>query len=108
MAEYNINIHIIDDGAAKDWTRDVLATNEEFRKVMDGAAQALQAAKDCGEGTIVDELYELGTNVMNSASKVFNKLNEISSVVNTILGGLSNFVSNAVGAIGNAKDAYGG
>lgn len=107
MADYNINIHIIDDKAANDWKNAVLDTNEDFRKVMADAAQALQAAKDCGEGTIVDELFELGTNVLNTSQQVCNALNEISTVVNNILGGLANFVTNAVGAIGNAKNAYG-
>lgn len=102
-----LKISIKDDASARQWLAKVESTNEEFDVAMREAGATLQEAKDFGEGTMVDEFYNLGTNVLTTATVVFNTLNEISTVVNDVLGKVGNLKETVAGAINVVKNIFG-
>ena len=104
----DVSISIKDEASARAWLNDVMLTNEEYHEAMREAGETLQSAKDFGEGTMVDEFYDLGTNVLNTAKTVFDAINEISNTVNTVLNKVAE-VSGVVGeAVKVAKSIFGG
>ncbi len=105
MAELKISIK--DDASARQWLNKVLLTNDEYYEAMREAGATLQEAKDFGEGTMVDEFYNLGTNVLTTATEVFNTINEISTVVNDVLGKVGNLKETVAGAINVVKNIFG-
>ena len=105
MAELKISIK--DDASAWQWLDNVLLTNDEYYEAMREAGATLQEAKDFGEGTMVDEFYNLGTNVLTTATEVFNTINEISTVVNDVLVKVGNLKETVAGAINVVKNIFG-
>ena len=105
MAELKISIK--DDASARQWLDKVLLTNDEYYEAMREAGATLQEAKDFGEGTMVDEFYNLGTNVLTTATEVFNTINEISTVVNDVLVKVGNLKETVAGATNVVKNIFG-
>ena len=105
MAELKISIK--DDASARQWLSKVLLTNDEYYEAMREAGETLQEAKDFGEGTIVDEFYNLSTNLLTSSEKVFRTINEISTVVNDVLVKVGNLKETVAGAINVVKNIFG-
>ena len=104
----DVKIAINDESSARAWLQKVMVTNEEYRDAMDAAAQVLQDTKDFGEGTLVDEFYDLGTKLMTATQHVFESLNEISTIVNSVLSGLRGMTEAVVEAITGTKSILGG
>lgn len=102
-----LKISIKDDASARQWLNKVMLTNDEYYEAMREAGATLQEAKDFGEGTMVDEFYNLGTNVLTTATVVFNTINEISTVVNDVLGKVGNLKETVAGAINVVKNIFG-
>ena len=100
MADSGLKIAVTDEGSAKSWLNQVHLVNEEYHEAMGEAAQTLQGAKEFGEGTVVDEFYDLGTNLLNSAEKVYHAIDEIATTVNKVLGVVTAFAGEASGIIG--------
>ena len=105
MAELKISIK--DDASARQWLNKVMLTNDEYYEAMREAGETLQEAKDFGEGTIVDEFYNLSTNLLTSSEKVFRTINEISTVVNDVLVKVGNLKETVAGAINVVKNIFG-
>lgn len=103
----DLTISIKDEASARAWLEKVMTTNDDYHEAMRMAGETLQSAKDFGEGTMVDEFYDLGTNLLNSATKVFTAINEISSTVNTVLSSLGSLTSTVTGAINVVKSIFG-
>ena len=106
MAE-GLKIAIKDEQSAKAWLDKVMLTNDEYYDAMREAGEVLQSAKDFGEGTMVDEFYNLGTNLLDASKKVFDTINEISTTVNTVLSLASGLTSAVTGAINVVKNIFG-
>lgn len=102
-----VQIAIKDPASAKQWLGQVMDVNEAYYTAMEEAGQTLQDAKDFGEGTMVDELYNLGTDLMRASQKVFNTINEISSTVNTVLEKVTDLTNVVTGAINVVKGIFG-
>lgn len=106
MAE-GLKIAIKDESSARAWLDKVMLTNDDFNTAMREAGEVLTDAENFGEGTMVDEFVNLGTNVMNASQKVFNTINEISSTVNTVLSLASGLTGTVTGAINAVKSIFG-
>ena len=107
MTDNGLKIAVTDEASARRWLEQVMLVNEDYHQAMGEAAETLQSAKEFGEGTVVDEFYELGTNLLNGAEKVFNAINEIATTVNKVLGVVSGFVGEASGIIGAVSKLLG-
>ena len=107
MADNGLKISVTDEGSARSWLSEVHLANEDFHEAMGEAAQTLQEAREFGEGTVVDEFFDLGTNLLNSAQKVYNAIDEISTTVNKVLGVVTAFAGEASGIIGAASKLLG-
>lgn len=103
----DLKIAIKDETSARQWLEKVMLTNDDYQEAMREAGEVLQEAKDFGEGTMVDEFYELGTNLLNASEKVFNTINEISTIVNTVLGKVSGLKDIVGGAVNVVKSIFG-
>lgn len=103
----DLKISITDETSAKLWLEDVKMINDDFHTAMSEAGQELQRAKEFGEGTVVDELYDMGTNFLNAAEKVYNTVNEISTAVNSVLSKVGEFLTDATGILGKVSKLFG-
>lgn len=103
----DVNIALKDESSAIAWRDEVVKTDEEFKLAMQEAGKVLQEVKEFGDGTLVDEFYNLGTNLLNAGEKVFNAINEISTTVNTVLKKAGNFVGNVADGIKKVINIFG-
>ncbi|MBQ6825012.1 MAG: hypothetical protein IJP27_10185 [Clostridia bacterium] len=98
----NVQISIKDDQSAKQWLSMVQAINDDYYKAMQEASETLTSMQDFADGTLVDDFYEFGTNLLNAAEATSNAINEIADTVTNILGKVQNFLGEATGIIGSA------
>jgi|GEM_PF-5206733 Protein of unknown function DUF47. len=103
----DVTIAITDEVSARAWLEKVMLINDEYFDAVSDAAETLQEAKESGEGAIVDEFYLLGTELLNSSKKVYEAINEISSIVNTVIDRVGMFNENVTGAINAVKKLIG-
>ena len=98
----NVQISIKDEQSARQWLNLVQAINEDYYKAMQEASEALTDMQNFADGTLVDDFYEFGTNLLNAAESTFNAIDDIADTVNNILGKVQNFMGEAAGIIGSA------
>lgn len=96
----NVQIAIKDEQTAKQWLDMVRDINTDYYKAMTDAAETMVNMKDFADGTMVDEFYKYGTDLLNAAEVTYKAVDNIADTVNTILSKVSNFVEGAVGGIG--------
>ena len=94
-----LKISISDEQSAKQWLAQVQEINLDYRKAMTEATECLTNMKDFADGTIVDELVQFGTDLLNAAEATFHAIDEIADTVNSVLGFVGNFLEGAVGGI---------
>lgn len=98
MAE--LKIAIKDEQTAKQWLALVQDINTDYLKAMTDASETMINMKDFADGTMVDEFYKYGTDLLNAAEVTYKAVDSIADTVNTILSKVSNFVEGATGGIG--------
>lgn len=103
----DVRIAINDEAAARAWLENVMDINEQFHTAMTEAGETLQQTKEMADGTIVDELYDMGTDFLHVANKVFETINEISTTVNTVLSKLTSFSDTVSGVIKGVAGLFG-
>ena len=101
----NLQISIKDEASAKRWLETVRDINTDYHKAMADASETLIHMNEFAEGTVVDEIAQYGTNLMNAAQETFGAIETIADTVNTIVGAVGEFVAGAAGVIGKLGSA---
>lgn len=99
----NTQISIKDEQTAKQWLATVQGINEDYFEAMKGAADTLNDVQNAADGTLVDELVNFSTDLLNAAQSTFNAIDAIADTVTNVLGKVANFMSDVVGVITGAK-----
>ena len=76
--------------AADQWKRDTQNLNDRTDKLLREVSTLLQTVKDFSDGTLVDEIFNLGSTVIDATTKLMEGLNQIFGVVDQLLGLLGN------------------
>lgn len=75
--------------AAEQWKARAQSLNERTDALLKDVSNLLQSVREFSEGTLVDEIYDLGTNLITATTKLMEGMNKIYDVVN----GLLNFLA---------------
>ena len=95
----DVQISIKDRDSAMQWLSKVNLLNEEYHQAMTDAGQTLVDSKDFADGTMVDEFYNLGTNILGAAQKTFEAIGAIADVVTQTVSIVEQFTSGIVGIV---------
>ena len=94
-------ISIKDTASAIVWRKNVEKINEDYRVAMKDAGDCLVDMQNFAEGTLVDNLVNYGTAIINAAEKTFEAINAIAKTVNDILDKVGQFSEGVVSGIKN-------
>lgn len=103
----NVKVAVKDKDSANAWLMKVVALNEDYHAAMDEAGVALEDMQNFAEGTVVDEIVEVGQGIITAANETFEAINAIADTVNTVLSTVHNFVSDAAGLLGTVAQIFG-
>lgn len=106
MAE-GVQISVSEEKAANDWLGNVMLINEDYHQAMQEAGETLVDMQNFADGTMVDELVNLGSTMLDAAKKTFDAINTIADTVKQALGLLGGFVEGAKEAIKGVFDIFG-
>ncbi len=101
MAE-GLQISIKDRDTAMSWLANITLINEDYHVAMKEATECIQNVNEFGEGTLIDELVQFGTDLLNAGETIFTAIDEIADTVTNVIDKVENFVGDAVSAIGSA------
>lgn len=90
--------------AANQWVNKAKELNERTKRLLDAVSETLKSVRQFSEGTLVDEIVDLGSTLMTATTKLMNAMNEIFNVVNKLLDFLSNLIT---GSSQNVKSTRG-
>lgn len=99
-----MQIAIKDRSEAQAWQNTADALNARAQEAVKRAAQIVQEIKDMADGTLIDELFELGGALSNGAARLFEAMNAILDVVNNLLNAIENFKNEAIEFVKGAAD----
>ena len=100
MAGNSLQIAIKETSSALSWLKMVQEINESYRVAMKEAGETLSEMQNFADGTLVDELVNAGTRIMDAAQATFNAIDTIADTVNSIISKVTDFTENVVGSIG--------
>lgn len=101
-------ISVKDPASARQWLNTVTTINQDYFSAMEGAANTLETMTEFMEGTMVDELANTGTKLLNAAKTTYDAIDKIADTVNTVLDTVKNFSENILGGIsGVARAIFG-
>ena len=103
MANYQVSIK--DSTSAQNWLSMVEAINEDYLVAMKEANQVLREVNNVAEGTIVDEMVDLGDKILTCGEQVFNGISKISETVTSIISTVSDVVDSAKNLFSGAVSA---
>ena len=63
--------------AAQNWEKDVRALNERPEETLQDVSNLLQSVRNFSEGTLVDEIFDVGTTLVTSTTKLMEGMNKI-------------------------------
>ena len=98
-----MQISISNEQAARDWLRQVQAIHDEYKIAMEEAAHTLESMNEFAEGTLVDDIVNLGHDLLNAGQTIFQGIDEIADTVGSIVGKVGEFVDEAKDKI---KDTF--
>lgn len=100
------NLGIKDADEAKLWKQDVERLNQDVQQLLQEMGETLQQVRDDADSSIVDELYDWGTNIVKASNEVLKGMNEICNFVHGLVGKLTELLSGAANIIsGNRTKA---
>lgn len=99
-----MQIAIKDRPAAQTWQNTADDLNTRAQDAVNEAARIVQAIKDMADGTLIDELFELGGTLSNVAARLFEAMNAILTVVNNLLNAIEDFKNEAIEFVKSAAD----
>lgn len=71
--------------AADEWKRDAERLNQDTQKLLNQVSDLLKSVREFSEGTLVDEIYDLGTNLVTATTKLMEGMNKIYDVIDGLL-----------------------
>jgi len=87
--------------AAEEWKRDAERLNQDTERLLKEVSALLKSVKDFSEGTLVDEIFDLGTNLITATTHLMEGMNKIYDVIE----GLLNFLKELfLGASKNSSE----
>ena len=93
--------------AATNWEERARALNENTERTLGEVSTLLQSVQYFSEGTLVDEIVDLGTNVITTTTALMQGMNKIYDVISGILGFFTNLFTNASENAQNTKSTMG-
>lgn len=102
MANANLQIAVKDADTARQWLEMVQLINQDYHVAMQEAAEVLNDVQNFADGTLIDDLVNFGTELLNVSQVVFEGIDEIATTVTTIIGAVGNFLEEAKSAVSNA------
>ena len=97
-----MQISVREPEVAKEWLRLVQGINEDYFQAMKDAGDTLVDMQNFCEGTVVDDLVNYGTAILDAAQATFNAIDKIAETVTSILNSVSKFTEDVVGGITSA------
>ena len=95
-------ISVKDEESARAWLARVELINQDYRRAMQGASDALTSMTEFCEGTLVDDFVQFGSDLLTAAENTFTVMGQIAGTINTVIDTIKNFTDNVVSGIGNA------
>lgn len=95
----DVKIGIKDEASAKQWLAMVQEINSDYHQAMADASETLINMKDFADGTLVDDFYKFGTDLLNAAEKTYKAIDEIADTVTKVISAAQKFAENAVSGI---------
>ena len=96
----DVQVSVKDEQSAALWLEMVRNINTDYRTAMTDTLENMMNMKDFADGTLVDEIYKYGTDLLNAAEKTFNAIDEIADTVNTVMKEVGAFADLLTGDIG--------
>ena len=102
-----LQVSIKDEASARQWLMMVEGINQDYHEAMKDAADCLQDMQNFAEGTLVDELVNFGSALMDAADKTFDTINTIADTVTAVLGKVKDFAESVVGGFKGIAKMFG-
>lgn len=99
-----MQISIGNEQAARAWLQEVQGINEDYRIAMEEAANTLSSMNEFASGTLVDDIVNLGHDLLNAGQTIFQGIDQIADTVGNLVVAVGNFVDEAKDKIRNAFD----
>ena len=99
-----MQISIGNETAARDWLREVQGINQEYQLAMEAAANTLESMNEFASGTLVDDIVNLGHELLGAGQAIFEAIDQIADTVGNLVVTVGNFVDEAKQTIKNAFD----
>lgn len=97
-----MQIAIKDRSAAQSWQTTADDLNTRAQSAVDEAARIVKEIRGMADGTLIDELFNLGDALSNVAARLFEAMNAILTVVNDLLNAIEDFKNEAISFVKNA------
>lgn len=93
--------------AANNWEDRARALNDNTERTLGEVSTLLQSVQYFSEGTLVDEIVDLGTNVITTTTALMQGMNKIYDVISGLLGFLANLFTEATENANDTRSAMG-
>lgn len=103
----NCSIKVRDAQSANAWLQNVMEINEAYYKAMTEAGQCLEDAQTMGEGTIVDEIVNIGSNMLTATKSTFDTINVIADTVTSVLKDVGELAETVGGFLSSVAKIFG-
>lgn len=80
---------------AENWKNQARALNEETERLLKEVSETLQSVRQFSEGSLVDEIVDLGDKLITATTSLMKGMNGIFDVVNNLLSFLGNLISDS-------------
>ena len=89
--------------AAMNWKSRAEELNQRTERLLTDVSNLLKSVRDFSEGTLVDEIYDVGTTLVTTTTKLMEGMNKIYDVVNGLLNFFTNFITGATESTRNVR-----
>ncbi len=100
-----MQIQIHGRAAAEQWKEDARKLNEDTDRLLKDVGNLLTDVRSFSEGTLVDEIVDLGDGVITATTTLMTGMNQIFDVVSKLLNFLEKLMSEASGFQKDSKSA---
>lgn len=90
-----MQISISNEQAAQAWLREVQAINEDYKVAMEDAAHTLESMNEFASGTLVDDIVNLGHDLLVAGQQISQGIDQIADTVAGVVGKVGEFIDNA-------------
>ncbi len=89
--------------AAKNWEERARALNDRTETTLKDVSNLLRSVRNFSEGTLVDEIYDLGTNLVTTTTKLMAGMNKIYDVISGMLSKIMSLFQSASENVRNSS-----